>query len=139
MTMVTLCNLSLTPTTAYNCFCLLTRRTTIVSARPISRVLSIFRPSSSSRSSSAAGAPPLPKRSATDRRQGGSASRDKDRDREFEAKWAKGDWPEWVKKGEYLYERRTLVEMGYSKDRVVEALEVNDFNLMQATEYLLSS
>ncbi|KAJ1954243.1 hypothetical protein GGI12_005837, partial [Dipsacomyces acuminosporus] len=112
---------------------------TNVSARPISRVLSIFRPSSNNRSSVAGAVPPLPKRSATDNSRQRGANKEKDKDKEFEAKWAKGDWPDWVKKGEYLYERRTLVEMGYSKDRVVEALEVNDFNLTQATEYLLSS
>ncbi|KAJ2454350.1 hypothetical protein EV183_001596 [Coemansia sp. RSA 2336] len=95
----------------------------------MSRVLSIFRPSSSSRNG-----PALPKRSATERRQ----QQLKEQDRKFEEQWAKGDWPEWVKKGEFFYERKMLLEMGYPKDRVVEALEVNDFNLAQATDYLLS-
>ncbi|KAJ1752905.1 hypothetical protein LPJ79_000892 [Coemansia sp. RSA 1821] len=64
--------------------------------------------------------------------------RTNEQDRKFEEQWAKDDWPEWVKKGEFFYERKMLLEMGYPKDRVVEALEVNDFNLAQATDYLLS-
>ncbi|KAJ1816551.1 hypothetical protein LPJ60_005265 [Coemansia sp. RSA 2675] len=102
---------------------------TNVTARPMSRVLSIFR-SSNNRNTLGGGIPALPKRSATgDKR---------DQDRKFEEAWSKGDWPEWVRKGEYVMERRMLLEMGYPKDRVVEALEVNDFNLAQATDYLLS-
>ncbi|KAJ1937414.1 hypothetical protein EC988_007897 [Linderina pennispora] len=104
----------------------------IVSQRPMSRVLSIFRPSSRNMDG---GAPPMPKSS----RSKSSKGKDKEKEKDFEAQWAKGDWPDWVRNGEYQYERRTLMEMGYHKDRVVEALEVNDFNLMQATEYLLSS
>ncbi|KAJ1758417.1 hypothetical protein LPJ58_002807 [Coemansia sp. RSA 1591] len=106
---------------------------TNVSARPMSRVLSIFR--SNPRGGLLSTGPTLPKRSATDKRQ----QLLKEQDKKFEEKWAKGDWPEWVKKGEYFYERKMLLEMGYSKDRVVEALEVNDFNLAQATDYLISS
>ncbi|KAJ2083356.1 hypothetical protein GGI16_007236 [Coemansia sp. S142-1] len=107
---------------------------TNVTARPMSRVLSIFR-SSNNRSSTLAGVPALPKRSNTaDKREQLS----REQDRKFEEMWAKGDWPEWVRKGEYVTERRMLLEMGYPKDRVVEALEVNDFNLAQATDYLLS-
>ncbi|KAJ2245050.1 hypothetical protein GGH97_002976 [Coemansia sp. RSA 475] len=106
---------------------------TNVSARPMSRVLSIFR--SNPRGGLLSSGPTLPKRSATDKRQ----QLLKEQDKKFEEKWAKGDWPEWVKKGEYFYERKMLLEMGYSKDRVVEALEVNDFNLAQATDYLISS
>ncbi|KAJ2019236.1 hypothetical protein GGI06_002569 [Coemansia sp. S85] len=101
----------------------------MVTARPMSRVLSIFR-SSNNRNTLGGGIPALPKRSATgDKR---------DQDRKFEEAWSKGDWPEWVRKGEHVTERRMLLEMGYPKDRVVEALEVNDFNLAQATDYLLS-
>ncbi|KAJ2851817.1 hypothetical protein IWW36_000778 [Coemansia brasiliensis] len=110
---------------------------TNVSARPMSRVLSIFRSSSSSGTRGSgllSGGPTLPKRSATERRQ----QQLKEQDRKFEEQWAKGDWPDWVKKGEFFYERKMLLEMGYPKDRVVEALEVNDFNLAQATDYLLS-
>ncbi|KAJ2819569.1 hypothetical protein IWW50_005412, partial [Coemansia erecta] len=90
---------------------------TNVSARPMSRVLSIFR-SSSSGPNIRGGASQL-KRSAAEKRQ----QLLKEQDKKFEEKWAKGDWPEWVKKGEYFYERKMLVEMGYPKDRVVEALE----------------
>ncbi|KAJ2614148.1 hypothetical protein H4S08_001849 [Coemansia sp. RSA 1365] len=111
---------------------------TNVSARPMSRVLSIFRSSSSSGGRSGgllSGVPALPKRAMTDKRQ----QQTRDQDKKFEEQWASGDWPEWVKKGEHIYERRMLTEMGYPKDRVVEALEVNDFNLAQATDYLLSS
>ncbi|KAJ2754172.1 hypothetical protein GGI19_002601 [Coemansia pectinata] len=105
---------------------------TNVTARPMSRVLSIFR---SSNNRALAGVPALPKRSTTaDKREQLS----REQDRKFEEMWAKGDWPEWVRKGEYVTERRMLLEMGYPKDRVVEALEVNDFNLAQATDYLLS-
>ncbi|KAJ2475355.1 hypothetical protein IWW56_005454 [Coemansia sp. RSA 2131] len=106
---------------------------TNVSARPMSRVLSIFR--SNPRGGLLSSGPALPKRSASEKRQ----QLLKEQDKKFEEKWAKGDWPEWVKKGEYFYERKMLLEMGYSKDRVVEALEVNDFNLAQATDYLISS
>ncbi|KAJ1928074.1 hypothetical protein IWQ60_002386 [Tieghemiomyces parasiticus] len=35
-------------------------------------------------------------------------------------------------------EVRTLVGMGFPRDRVIEALEVNDFDLQRATDYLLS-
>ncbi|KAJ2062723.1 hypothetical protein GGI17_002230 [Coemansia sp. S146] len=105
---------------------------TNVTTRPMSRVLSIFR---SSNNRGLGGAPALPKRSTTaDKREQLS----REQDRKFEEMWAKGDWPEWVRKGEYVTERRMLLEMGYPKDRVVEALEVNDFNLAQATDYLLS-
>ncbi|KAI7823129.1 hypothetical protein BX661DRAFT_186904 [Kickxella alabastrina] len=76
--------------------------------------------SSNNRTSSMPGTPALPP--------------SRDQDKKFEEKWAKGDWPDW-----YCNERRMLLEMGYSKDRVVEALEVNDFNLAQASDYLLSS
>ncbi|KAJ1721432.1 hypothetical protein LPJ53_004040 [Coemansia erecta] len=112
---------------------------TNVGVRPMSRVLSIFRSSSSNRTSSMTGgssAPAMPRRAtASEKRQQMS----RDQDKKFEEQWAKGDWPDWVRKGEHTYERRTLIEMGYPKDRVVEALEVNDFNLAQATDYLLSS
>ncbi|KAJ1650905.1 hypothetical protein GGF38_005713, partial [Coemansia sp. RSA 25] len=99
-------------------------------ARPMSRVLSIFRSSSSNRALT--GVPALPKRSMTAEKLG------REQDRKFEEAWVKGDWPDWVRNGEYATERKTLLEMGYPKDRVVEALEVNDFNLAQATDYLLS-
>ncbi|KAJ2731943.1 hypothetical protein IW152_004156 [Coemansia sp. BCRC 34962] len=103
---------------------------TNVTARPMSRVLSIFR-SSNNRNTLGGGIPALPKRS-------GMGDKREQQDRKFEEMWAKGDWPEWVRKGEYHTERKMLLEMGYPKDRVVEALEVNDFNLAQATDYLLS-
>ncbi|KAJ2806617.1 hypothetical protein H4R20_001623 [Coemansia guatemalensis] len=111
---------------------------TNVSARPMSRVLSIFRSSSSSGGRGGgllSGVPALPKRATTEKRQ----PQTRDQDKKFEEQWAAGDWPEWVKKGEHIHARRMLTEMGYPKDRVVEALEVNDFNLAQATDYLLSS
>ncbi|KAJ2570476.1 hypothetical protein IW140_002376 [Coemansia sp. RSA 1813] len=109
---------------------------TNVSARPMSRVLSIFRSSSSNRSSTLSGNPPsMPRRTTAEKRE----QKLREQSKEFEEQWAKGDWPEWVKKGEHFYERKMLIEMGYNKDRVVEALEVNDFNLAQATDYLLSS
>ncbi|KAJ2742589.1 hypothetical protein GGI20_004380 [Coemansia sp. BCRC 34301] len=108
------------------------KRTNVV-ARPMSRVLSMFRSSSSSRSSTQAVVPAMPKRSAT------AEKLSREQDRKLEEAWAKGDWPDWVRNGEYVTERKTLLEMGYPKDRVVEALEVNDFNLAQATDYLLSS
>ncbi|KAJ2637981.1 hypothetical protein GGF40_001972 [Coemansia sp. RSA 1286] len=110
----------------------------IVSARPMSRVLSIFRSSSNNKASSAldSNTPAMPRRAtASEKRQ----QQSREQDKKFEEQWAKGDWPEWVKHGDHLNERRMLVEMGYPKDRVVEALEVNDFNLAQATDYLLSS
>ncbi|KAJ1899725.1 hypothetical protein LPJ66_001921 [Kickxella alabastrina] len=104
--------------------------------RPMSRVLSMFRSSSNNRTSSMPAAPALPRRTtASEKRE----QQSRDQDKKFEEKWAKGDWPDWVKSGEYCNERRMLLEMGYSKDRVVEALEVNDFNLAQASDYLLSS
>ncbi|KAJ1896445.1 hypothetical protein LPJ66_003981 [Kickxella alabastrina] len=104
--------------------------------RPMSRVLSMFRSSSNNRTSSMSGTPALPRRTtASEKRE----QQSRDQDKKFEEKWAKGDWPDWVKSGEYCNERRMLLEMGYSKDRVVEALEVNDFNLAQASDYLLSS
>ncbi|KAJ2909770.1 hypothetical protein GGI21_001546, partial [Coemansia aciculifera] len=107
------------------------KRTNVVT-RPMSRVLSIFRSSSSNRSSTLTGVPAMPKRSMT------AEKLSREQDRRFEEAWAKGDWPDWVRNGEYMTERKTLLEMGYPKDRVVEALEVNDFNLAQATDYLLS-
>ncbi|KAJ2772794.1 hypothetical protein IWQ56_001231 [Coemansia nantahalensis] len=127
-------------------------RRTNVSARPISRVLSIFRPSSSRGSGwlaavggggggggdGSGGSAANGKRSSATKRSS-AAKRQQARNREFEAQWAGGDWPEWVRRGEHYHERKMLTEMGYPKDRVVEALEVNDFNLTQATDYLLSS
>ncbi|KAJ2841569.1 hypothetical protein J3B02_005849 [Coemansia erecta] len=104
----------------------------------MSRVLSIFRSSSSNKVSSTldGNTPAMPRRTtASEKRQ----QQSREQDKKFEEQWTKGDWPEWVKNGEHLNERRMLVEMGYPKDRVVEALEVNDFNLAQATDYLLSS
>ncbi|KAJ2719965.1 hypothetical protein GGI07_004904 [Coemansia sp. Benny D115] len=113
----------------------------VVGVRPMSRVLSIFRSSSHNRSSNSGsaggplGIPALPRKTtASEKREQMSREQDK----KFEEQWAKGDWPEWVRNGEYINERRRLVEMGYSKDRVVEALEVNDYNLAQAMDYLLS-
>ncbi|KAJ2385827.1 hypothetical protein GGI05_004576 [Coemansia sp. RSA 2603] len=104
----------------------------------MSRVLSIFRSSSSNRTSSMSGgsAPAMPRRATAEEKR---LQMSREQDKKFEEQWAKGDWPDWVRKGEHTYERRTLLEMGYPKDRVVEALEVNDFNLAQATDYLLSS
>ncbi|KAJ2896542.1 hypothetical protein IWW38_001992, partial [Coemansia aciculifera] len=83
----------------------------------MSRVLSIFRSSSSNRSSTLTGVPAMPKRSMT------AEKLSREQDRRFEEAWAKGDWPDWVRNGEYMTERKTLLEMGYPKDRVVEALE----------------
>ncbi|KAJ1736739.1 hypothetical protein LPJ72_001129 [Coemansia sp. Benny D160-2] len=101
----------------------------------MSRVLSIFRSSSSNRSNGLNGSiPSIPRRTTAEKRE----QKLREQNKEFEEQWARGDWPEWVKRGEHFYERKMLVEMGYSKDRVVEALEVNDFNLAQATDYLLS-
>ncbi|KAJ1992371.1 hypothetical protein GGI26_003401 [Coemansia sp. RSA 1358] len=108
---------------------------TNVSARPMSRVLSIFRSSSNNRNSVLSSAPAMPRRTTAEKRE----QLQREQDKRFEEQWAKGDWPDWVKNGEYFHERKMLTEMGYSKDRVVEALEVNDFNLAQATDYLLSS
>ncbi|KAJ2533140.1 hypothetical protein EV175_007099 [Coemansia sp. RSA 1933] len=102
----------------------------------MSRVLSIFRSSSSNRNSTLSGNPQtMPKRTTAEKRE----QKQREQSKEFEEQWAKGDWPDWVKKGEHYYERKMLTEMGYNKERVVEALEVNDFNLAQATDYLLSS
>ncbi|KAI9504747.1 hypothetical protein BX070DRAFT_233859 [Coemansia spiralis] len=101
----------------------------------MSRVLSIFRSSSNNRNSVLSSAPAMPRRTTAEKRE----QLQREQDKRFEEQWAKGDWPDWVKNGEYFHERKMLTEMGYSKDRVVEALEVNDFNLAQATDYLLSS
>ncbi|KAJ2159191.1 hypothetical protein GGF46_003200 [Coemansia sp. RSA 552] len=106
----------------------------LVSAvRPMSRVFSMFRTSKSN--------PPQPKRVATERLTASEKRQQmkQEQDRKFEEQWKSGDWPSWVKRGEHLHSRRMLLEMGYSKDRVVEALEVNDFNLAQASDYLISS
>ncbi|KAJ2119854.1 hypothetical protein IW147_005543 [Coemansia sp. RSA 720] len=101
----------------------------------MSRVLSIFR--SNPRGGLLSSGPALPKRSASEKRQ----QLLKEQDKKFEEKWAKGDWPEWVKKGEYFYERKMLLEMGYSKDRVVEALEISKLSgeRVESTEDLVDA